>query len=432
MKKIIKYFNYLVFLLAITTVLVSLCDILIPIYIPYKEYLITPFLEVIMIFILLKDSHLKIYKQELLLYIIVLLPLLIIYLWEPFRYMIYPGRNPIFIYVSFFNLFIFFFYYILNIARDPSFYLTSLKLYWGLNYVIAVVSIIIFFLLHLGLIKIDSWGLPTSFGLNYRVKYNIEGAVENIYSVPFGISVILPYYHKPLGFLSEFGTFSGLSYEPHLATFFMTPAYFLTFYFYKNNLKSFFYYHLPFILFFLLASSLTNILALGIVGVIMFIVTLDFKRIGSRIILLYVVLIGIYIFFIEYYEPIYSYINYKIEGRSTEETVGFTNYILNPSKIIGWGAFNTPTYFSNKSHQNIGLISTFLILYLYITLLFLIIKNYFKKNYVFMAIGLYIFLHSLKFPLHILHFPFLVFILLIITIPIIDRYKMKYLDGENK
>ena len=42
---------------------------------------------------------------------------------------------------------------------------------------------------------------------------------------------------KPIGVFGQFGSFSGISYEPHIATYFMTPAFLLTFKYKEFNFK---------------------------------------------------------------------------------------------------------------------------------------------------------------------------------------------------
>ena len=246
----------------------------------------------------------------------------------------------------------------------------------------------------------------------------MENAPADRYSVPFYLTVILTDYVKPFGIFSQFGSFAGLSYESHLATYFMTPAFFLTFYFYKNSFRNFIKYSLPFIIFFLLSASLTNIISLLIVGSFMFIIRMSIKKIIFTFFTITIISIFLYIIkdiYIDTYNFIINYIDYKFNSRSNEESSGFLKYILSPNSFIGWGVFNIPTYFTKNHFDDIGFISSFFTVLFFIQLLYLSLKNIFYKNYIFGAIGLYILVHSMKFPLHIFLYPYIIFITIMLS-----------------
>lgn len=428
MIKIVQFINYIIFLLAISTVLTALPDLLFPMHIPYKEFILTPFLEVIFLIMLFNFSKIKINKKFLFIYFLLILPIFISYIFEPIRSLYLMGREPAFIMVNFINILVFFVFYIINLALDKEFYYKSLKVYWRFNYFIVIVAVIVFIALHLQLIHLNSWKLPSFFSEHFHIKLNILGATSELYSVPFYLTVILPQYLKPFGFFSEFGTFSGLSYEPHIATFFMTPAFFLTYYYYKFNIKNFFIYYFPFFIFFMLTSSVTNFIGLSLTGLFILIFSINIK-ILKKILLSCIVIIVIGIFYwdtiLEIWFLFEDLIKYKLNSRSSEETNGFISYILSPKSIIGWGAFNIPTYFSDNKVDDIGLIGSILVIIFYIQILSISIINIINKNTIFSAIGIYIFIHSMKFPLNTWQLPYLLFILALISYPLVYKREIK-------
>lgn len=419
--KIIQYLNYGVFLIAISTVMTALPDLVLPISIPDKEFVLVPLLvTAYVVFMILhgfrrnlKLSLSKVYSPILLL---MLLPVFTLYLFEPVRYTILPGQNIWGTLIKFYGIFIFCVYYLLNVSVTPNYFNNTLKIFWYFNYVIALVSILTFVLLWLNVIQLGAWPLPSFFGERFHIKYTLPGAVSEVYSVPFYLTVIQPYYIKPFGFFSQFGTFMGLSYEAHIATFFMTPAFFLTFYFYRLTFKTLFVRVLPFLGFFLLSSSLTNLTSMIAVGTVILVAFFTYKRMFLR---LYLGLFAAMIVLSFFWVPIAGFVTtfreffaYKVDTRSGEETLNFVSYILSPQSIAGWGVFNIPTYFSTQSYDDIGLISSLLLSLFYVQIALISLRHLLRRHYVFASIGLYIVLHAVKFPLHAIQYPYTYFIVI--------------------
>lgn len=407
-----NYFSNIIFILSISTVITGISNYIIPIDLPYKEYFIPVLFQIVYIIILTKK---RINKNLLIKYSIIFLPLILLYLFELLRYIYLPGRSIIGIYVSFITIISFVIFVSINITENPSFLKKSVRLYWIFNYIIAMIACVTFILLAVNIIQIDNWTLPNYFSENFKIKNQLQGI--EVYSVPFHLTVIMKEYIKPLGFISEFGSFSGLSYEPHLATFFMTPAFLMTFNYYDFTIKNAIYF-LPFIVFFLLAYSLTNII--GLVFVFLFyLLFFGINRNKVKIILLLLVsfCISIIYFYADIVDLYYLYTSYsstKIESRSGDETIYFVRYILSPETLMGYGVFNIPTNQNNYFYSDIGLLSSLLLVVFYLTFFIKTIQNYVSNNKIKTLIGIYFLIHSIKFPMHVVLYPYTAFLLIYI------------------
>ncbi|MEQ4788415.1 hypothetical protein ABN070_17285 [Morganella morganii] len=413
-----------------STTVTALYDLFIPFYIPYKDVLLSPFLAIVTFMFLcgsMKSVKIKYNSKLLKIIFLIFIPILIAYLIEPIRFLYLPARNPLFIWVSFFNIICFIGFYLFSIYRFEDFYKKSIHLYWKLNYFIAISALLVFLLLSFNFINITSWGLPSSFGDNFRAKYEVLGAVDNVYSVIFNFVVIIPNYLKPIAYIGDFGSFSGLSYEPHIATYFMTPAFLLTFKIKKLTPRNFLVFFFPFIIFFLLASSLTNILGLMVLLFLYLFSGLSNKKITF----ISFTLVFFTIFFILNLNTVLNVIDLssqffdaKFSSRSGAESTSFISYITSPKTIIGYGIFNIPTIYSDGL-DDIGLLGAVLILWFYLGILFLAIVLYIKGYLIQSLIGMYILFHSLKFPMHAIQLPYLYFVVFLMIYPLVINNPLK-------
>ncbi len=425
MRPWVKYF---IFLLAISTTLTALPDFILPIRLTNKEYVIAALFETAFLFVLFskkKTSSVYFDKHVLIIVLFFAAPVLLAYLFEPLRHLMNPGRSLFATLINFYNVFIFFVYYLVNLALDEEFYGKSLSLFWKFNYFVVCTAAIIFIALHLGIINTASWGLPNFFSNNFHVKLEMPGA-NGVYSVPFGISVIMKDYIKPFGIFSQFGTFCGLSYEPHIATFFMTPAFYLTFKYKARTVKNLLIYYLPFILFFVLSFSVTNIISLLGVAAILYVFTLNLKNLIKTVMILVITVFCLFLIsnkFLDYINLFKEFVLFKMNTRSGDETASFIDYILTPKSFFGWGVFNIPTEFAKVKADDVGLVSFFLIILLYVQFFLVSMLNLFRRNYVFAAIGFYFMLHSIKFPMHIFLYPYLIFIMFVVWYPYLNFKK---------
>ncbi|MGV3629845.1 MAG: hypothetical protein ACO1O6_01490 [Bacteroidota bacterium] len=433
MRPWVKYF---IFLLAISTTLTALPDFIFPIRLTNKEYVIAPLFETAFLFVLFskqKASSVYFDKKVLIVVFFFVAPVLLAYLFEPLRHIMNPGRNLFATLINFYNVFIFFVYYLVNLALDEEFYGKSLNLYWKFNYFIVCTAALVFLALHAGIVNTASWGLPSFFSNNFHVKLEMPGA-NGVYSVPLGITVIMKDYIKPFGIFSQFGTFTGMSYEPHVATFFLTPAFFLTFKYKLRTWKNFFIFYLPFFLFFILSFSVTNIVSLLGVAAIIYVFTLNLKNLIKTMLIVVITVFCLALIsnqFLDYINLFKEFVFYKMNSRSGDETASFIDYILTPKSFFGWGIFNIPTETSLIKADDVGFLSCFLIVLMFVQFFIVSMLNLFRRNYVFAAIGFYFMLHAIKFPMHIFLYPFLIFIMFVVWYPFLNfKTKSHALEAE--
>lgn len=390
----------------------GISNYVLPFAIPYKEYFLPVILQISYIILASKK---KLNKSKLFKFTVILFPLLLLYLFELIRYQYLPGRSLLSIYIHFITIISFVIFFAINYTECHDYFRKSIRAYWIFNYFIAVIACITYMMLMIGIVELDNWGLPNYFGENFRIKNQYQG--YDVYSVPFHISVIMKEYVKPLGILSKYGTFTGLSYEPHIANFFMTPAFIITFSYYKLSVKNLLKF-IPFVVFFLLSFSLANIIGLlTILTCYLLFFKIDQFKI-KLVSIITIILLSIMFFFQDELYLLYKlYVNYssiKMESRSGDETILFIKYILNPNSIIGYGSFNIPTHRNSYLYTDIGFISSILLIINYVLFILITIYNYLKGRKIKTLIGIYFIVHSLKFPMHVILYPYTVFILFMI------------------
>jgi hypothetical protein len=409
--------NAVIILLIISNHVTALSNFIIPINIVNKEYVINLLLFCLLI-ILNIGFGLKADRKFVNKLFLLCFPLLFIYLFENIRFFINGAEYNVFkTHILFINLLITFISLAIVFKKNEDF-IRVLKYYFYFNVFIAISASIVFLLLQFSIISLETWTLPGFIGTSFERKIDFYSGNFNYY-FPLYITVIAS-YSRDFGVLGSFGAFTGFSYEPHLATFFMGPAFFMSFYFLKEHKRIIrLIIIFSFALFFLIATSLTNLIALSVVFIVHFSLKLV-KSVSSFV----RVLIGfnvffwsIIIFFNEYIQLLWQYTNYKINSRSNEESVGFIAYILSPKDILGDGVFNFPIVTQQRNVDDIGIIGTFFFIIIFLILISAIVYFLiFKKNYYWLGYAiLYFTIHSLKFPFHIIQYPFMLFIFSIIA-----------------
>ena len=233
--------------------------------------------------------------------------------------------------------------------------------------------------------------------MGFLNKYLIEGN-NDVYGIVFNHIVVMKNYIKPIFFLQNIGTYCGISYEPHLFGYFVSPAFFV----FIREKK---YFWITITLFMLFAAfSITNLLVLLIsIGLVIK------KKVLLILALLFFTFIIVFSFDIVLSSTIGLWVFYKFESRSQEDVSSVFDKLLDWNSIIGDGIF-----LAAEGNNGIGFISGFF-LFLFGLLLVLLIFKLYNKNKFSAAIILYILLHSLKFPLNVFQYPYLLFIIFSIT-----------------
>ena len=218
---------------------------------------------------------------------------------------------------------------------------------------------------------------------------------------------------------------AGWSYEPHVATFFITPSLFLLCFYFDRAL---YFLYICYFIFFVAAASITNILALATVALVYFFYLLIHGRIRSALRFVAIIVFVFSLFFIflshESISQIKDFFLYKTIGNSSsrELSIGIINYILSPSEIFSSGGiFIIPT-FENFHSLDIGLFGTIYYLTLYLFFFVGVVYLLIQKNSLSMSFGLgilYFLIHSIKVSMWLINYPFFMFMFFILILNII-------------
>ena len=282
-------------------------------------------------------------------------------------------------------------------AKNSKHHYKSFKIYLLIVKYTLASSLFVLLLDLSNLINIDGFGLPPNFDMGFLNKYLIDGN-NDVYGIVFNHIVVMKNYIKPIFFLQNIGTYSGISYEPHLFGFFVSPAFFV-FLKTKQNLWALITLFLLFT-----AFSVTNLVVLLIsISLVMN------KRFLLILALLIVIVISQFLSDIILYSSIGIWVLSKAESRSQADISNVFDKILDWSSIIGDGIF-----FTAEGNNGLGFINGVLLLFFALLIVFLIVKQYNKDKFS-AAIILYILLHSLKFPLNVFQYPYILFIIFSIT-----------------
>ena len=300
------------------------------------------------------------------------------------------------------------------------------KTYYTLSVIIVLLSVAIFFLLKTGLINVQSWSNVNLYGIDFQQRQEVE--VEQYYSNPFLLTVILPNYLKLDNFFGEFGSFAGWSYEPHIACFFLTPAFFMIKYFETSTSKKVLMYTV-FIIFYLLSFVATTLLGFAIILLIQLVKIARRQALKFIGILLFIAILFIVLGFIweEYFQQAAAFLVFKFatDNTSSTSTLETYKYLVTPTSILGNGVFIAPIIKDDVEFvtqnalpsDNIGFLPFISFAWLYLNLVTRSVIHSFKKQYAFIGlILLYVGIHMLKFPFHILSYPFFYFLIFLFCV----------------
>lgn len=379
------------------------------------------------LFLIVNSNKAKFYKQKSVKYYsIPLIIVFVLFIYETPRYILaeFEGRNII---LSYLNAVAFItFLLILNSTFNKykmkfgsvKAYFILVKPYIYFSFLISFAAIIVFFLGKMNLINLFDYPAPS--GFSFYIDNNAEQGSE--YYFPLYITII---DNSPRGanFFMDTALFSGLSHEPHIATYFMTPAFLLMFGVddISKSIKIFF--SIVFVLFFLIATSLTNFLSLVII-VLLFLSKRVIVNKKTLQIFILLIIISIVLFSTNSEKLGIDNVLLKLSsvGGSKDYSVNFIRYVLTPTTVIGDGVFNVPYPYAKV--DNIGFISSMLIIVFYLSGFFISMKAIFQKNKLLSYTGLatfYFFLHSLKITQFVFVDTLTVFLLFVI----IKAFKLK-------
>ena len=294
-----------------------------------------------------------------------------------------------------------------------------LRLYRLYFYYIISATAFILLLATLKFISIHNWPLSTWFGTDFtdRMSNPLPGSEYAYYAQPFKLLVVMPNYIKvPIG-PNSFGSFCGLSYEPHINMFFITPMFFLELDRINRLLERILLIFL-FSLSMLSAMSVTNVIITFVLFILFNIIKLrglGFLAFVSAMLFLF---ITINTLDIELFYKLFNKFDLSDGQNSGAVSIGYIDYILSPKNILGDGLFVVPDYRVNFLYWDIGIIYALFFLMLYVFLLSKIVEMLKNKHIGTGMALLYVLLHSLKFPMHTILYPFFWFWIIIGLYPI--------------
>ena len=346
---------------------------------------------------------------------VLILPLIIIYLMEYPRFFIFPiGFNIILTTLCLLGLSTF--WVLLKMLfqsskEESDRYCNPAYFYINFNFLVLSVTVLTWVLIYFGIIDYTNYPVPSGFSTYID---NNASELGSRYYAPLYLTIIEE-SPKNIGLLSLFASFSGISYEPHIAMFFLAPSWLLL---YKNQQFSRlfkFIFNVFFIFFLFISFSLTSILSLLIVFFIFSFKNITgFLRMGLFFIFIIIVLsffnIGEFIGLEYFVDKMFS------KGGSSEYSVNFLKYIINPKSIFGYGAFNVP--YPYTLYNDIGLLSALLILTFYFILFIVSFNRLFSNKKIINGVGLaslYFIFHAMKIPQLVLTMPFTIYILFLLS-----------------
>lgn len=239
------------------------------------------------------------------------------------------------------------------------------------------------------------------------------------YYFPGYLSVSTSYFHL-LSFLG-IPLLEGLSYEPHVLNYTIIPAWFLL-QSSINNKAPIFKYISYFLLFSTICISTSATAVMCLFATIFFeVLWYGLKKGNIRpLIIIIIIIIVASIFLSQFYDALKEYMALKIgkDDGSREYSESSLNYILSASGLFGKGIVNPHAGFELIG-DNIGFLSSFLIICLYIITVIKSIKLGFSsdinKHYIGLAC-LYFWMHSLKLGVQAFSFPYFIFFIFIMSI----------------
>lgn len=287
-------------------------------------------------------------------------------------------------------------------------HITSSYIYF--SYYISISGITAFILVNLNIINPTEWVEITQNFKKYDEGDNVQfDNLKGLYSFPYYLSLVLTGDNKVdiLGF--SFYRLSGLSIEPGVATFLMTPAFFLAINYNRNS-----YFPLLILIFILLCFSVANIIIL-----ISLFVLYSSKKIISSIGIYFFIIIFILFFFFwnEIFNDYFSFIVGKFSGDSMSNLLSEWSIFKTSTSIVGFHIFSERDYNIENS----------ILIFLLVWMLFFMMVGYLIIYYLASEIKfyqifplLYILMHSIKSPISFL-FTYFFWYILILSIFLVVR-----------
>lgn len=305
-----------------------------------------------------------------------------------------------------------------------------LRPYFFLCVFIVFSSIVVLALIVTGFVDVGTYPIPPILG------YEFNNRLEEIGVLSSGLQELsFPLYVTVIGNYSRIipipTVMLGWSYEPHVATLFLTPAFLMASLFVNNLLLRLFFY-LAFALFVISAGSMTNL-----TGLLLCVSALVMRQIFSNRLskllflvpfIVFALLVAFGDFVFDVVEGIFDLINAKIlnpTGSSFETTNFYWQNLFSSNGFIGNGFLFVPVL--GGDNPDPGLVSAFFVFFLFLALFVIFILLFFQDGRVSTLLSivfLYLFVHSYKFPVFIVNYPFYTFFV-VLALLILGKRKLQ-------
>ena len=317
-----------------------------------------------------------------------------------------------------------------------------IKPYVYISLFIVISSVIVMFCAALNFVDLDHWTTMPSW-LDEQIHHRKERftlmlgqSYQGPFSFPYFFTLVWTYDMLEIftfqGFLNIGGRMIGLSKEPHIACFFLTPSLFLIKHFISIKRTKIVY--LCYMLFFASVLSLSNIISLLLIFILYqlrSIITLQVMRVRYIILSifsLFILFLAIYLNY-EVVEQIFKRFNeIGIAGSSGEIVILRFKQLFIPESFWGEGFLVT----SKKQFYELrdyGFLPLIIFLSHYILVFAVSIKLYFSRN-IFYAYGLsviYVLIHGIKIYADLpINYFYLLLVLSLIFLLNQDKNKITY------
>lgn len=265
---------------------------------------------------------------------------------------------------------------------------------------------VIFFPFYLSEIP-DFWGheFISRFNNEFTEYVRSEDEIKSLFSIlSFG------YYER--NFILNFDFIPlGISYEPHVNMLFLAPGLLL------NSINRNFW--LIFLgIYSIIVTSLTSFIAIVLVY---FVSILFFKQSLSKIYFFTLLLLSFFLtvsFLLIEFESIDLFDKLIVDNRSRETTFFYWNYIMFFQGNYDKSFLEIPVYIEGLSkYTPIFLLGTLFYFSQYIKGILSLFKSYKLNNIYLFSSVLYVIIHSIKLPLHMINYPLWLFLLVLSDTP---------------
>lgn len=338
-------------------------------------------------------------------YAMPLVLMMLLYIWEIIKSPFINGPNRFWFSITLFLVQASFLYLLFKKFQSTGRVETIIRIYIYVSIYVVLSTVFCWLLLNIGAIQVNN-------PVNYYIMSSNMRQMGSEYYFPSHLSVILNSGIR-LPLLHAYGIPCGLSHEPHVSTFFVTPGLILAFGKWNDWRK----YLLVVVsaLFFLISISMTNLISLFIV-----LVYYSVKTQNKHLLVLIPLLVIVYVLgsYTTLLGEVSDFIQQKLfseDSSSGDYSYNHILYALKPNTIIGTTFYST----SITSNEDIGAINSLINICFFVSFVVCIFQCLRKAKgtqLLFVCALFYFLIHSAKTNTLNFTFPFTIYMVFIATI----------------